>query len=87
MSERNTLAVKDHKLLIEIDNNFQIINFALPFFIQFVFESELDAAATDLSRVNEQQRHLVGCEGLLPYYVVNYRFRLVVGICCEPALE
>ena len=60
-----------------------IVESVFPFLVNFVFECELDIAATHLSTVNKKQRDFVRSEGLFSDYVVDYRFAFKASLCCE----
>ena len=85
VSRRYTFTVHHQKLFVQIDTNIYFSESVLPFLVDFVFESELDIAATDLPRINKQKRHFIRSKWFFSDDVVNNRLRFVINLGGESA--
>lgn len=54
ISRRDTLAIHNHKLPIQIDTNVYIIQPMPPFLVDLILECKFYVAAADLTRVDEE---------------------------------
>ena len=54
MSSWNRFTIKHNKILIQVNNDIEIINFILPFLVHLVLEGELDIGAINLLIAHEQ---------------------------------